>query len=133
MSTVFELIRDGKLPAKFLWDDDVCFAILDVNPVAVGHALVIPKQPIDKWTDLPPETLNHVMDVAAKIGRAQEAAFDVPRSAVVIAGFAVPHAHVHVIPAASEGVTNLGLGSSASSEDLEDAHSKLTEKLTELS
>lgn len=125
MATVFEMIQAGAIPGAFVWDDDQCFAILDINPVSPGHTLVIPKEPIDKWTDLPADLRNHLMDVAAKIARAQETAFGVPRSAVVIAGFEVPHAHIHVIPAASESAANLGNGRPATPEQIESTRSQL--------
>ena len=47
MSTVFEMILGGQIPGKFVWKDDKCFAILDINPVSAGHTLVIPREPID--------------------------------------------------------------------------------------
>lgn len=129
MATIFEMIQAGKIPGSFVWDDDLCFAILDINPVAPGHTLVIPKEPIDKWTDLPGDLRNHLMDVAAQIGRAQEEAFGVPRSVVVIAGFDVPHAHIHVIPAASEGAANLGNGRPASADEINDTKTQLVAAL----
>ncbi|WRS29304.1 HIT family protein [Actinomycetaceae bacterium MB13-C1-2] len=131
MSTIFEKILGGQIPGKFVWKDEKCFAILDINPVAPGHTLVIPREPIDKWTDLPDELRSHLFDVAAKIGRAQELAFDVPRSVVIIAGFEVPHAHVHVIPATSEGSANLGNGAPVDSETFEDAYRRLTAVLAD--
>lgn len=99
MSTVFELIDSGSIPGEFIWRDELCFAIMDINPFTEGHALVIPRQPVDKWTDLPSELRNHIIDVAADIGRAQEKAFGAQRSVLVIEGFAVPHVHLHVAPA----------------------------------
>lgn len=119
MSTVFELIIDGQIPGRFVWADDVCVAIMTIEPVAPGHALVIPREPVDKWTELSEGVLAHVMHVAQKIGRAQEAAFDVPRTAVVIAGFEVPHTHVHVIPARAEGAASLTNASPADAEELD--------------
>mgnify|MGYP002737213792 CR=1 FL=1 len=125
MSTVFEMIIDGQIPGTFVWKDETCVAIMTIEPVAPGHVLVIPRAPISKWTDLPSSDLEHVMRVAQVIGQAQEVAFDVPRTAVVIAGFEVPHTHVHVIPAVSEAQASLGGARPASAEDLADAAQKL--------
>lgn len=129
MSTVFELIIDGQIAGRFVWADDVCVAIMTIEPVAPGHALVIPREPVDKWTDLSEGVLAHVMHVAQKIGRAQEAAFDVPRTAVVIAGFEVPHTHVHVIPARTEGAASLTNASPADAEELDGAALALRDAL----
>ena len=129
MATIFEMIQTGKIPGSFVWDDDLCFAIMDINPVAPGHTLVIPKEPVDKWTDLPDDLRNHLMDVAAQIGRAQEKAFGVPRSVVVIAGFEIPHAHIHVIPATSEGSANLANGRPASPAEIDDTKTRLVTAL----
>lgn len=131
MSTVFEMIIEGQIPGKFVWKDDRCVAIMTIEPVASGHVLVIPRAPIDKWTDLDPADLDRVMRVAQIIGRAQEEAFGVPRSAVVIAGFEVPHTHVHVIPAVTESQASLRGAKAASDEELNQAADKLRAVLRE--
>ena len=81
-----------------LWEDDECVAFLDVRPLAPGHVLVVPRQETDQWTDLSPAVTAHLTDVAHKVGRAQIAVFSPARIGLVIAGFEVPHAHVHVVP-----------------------------------
>ncbi len=99
MATLFTKIIDGEIPAQLVWRDEVCAAFLDIEPLTPGHALVVPRVEVDHWVDLPAGTLAHVMDVAARVGRAQQAAFDAPRVGVIVQGFEVPHAHVHVFPA----------------------------------
>lgn len=131
MSTVFELIIEGQIPGRFVWADDICVAIMTIEPVAPGHALVIPRVPVDKWTDLSEGVLDHIMNVAQKIGRAQEVAFEVPRTAVVIAGFEVPHTHVHVIPAHSEAQASLANASAGNPQELDEAASRLRRALVE--
>ncbi len=131
MSTIFELIMAGAIPGRFIWSDDRCVAIMTIEPVSEGHSLVIPRTPIDKWTDLPAADLEHVMRVAQTVGIAQEQAFGVPRAAVVIAGFEVPHTHVHVIPAESEAEASLRNARSASDESLDRAAEKLRATLRE--
>lgn len=99
MATLFTRIIDGQIPAQLVWRDEVCAAFLDIEPLTPGHALVVPRVEVDHWVDLPTEVLAHVMGVAARVGRAQQAAFDAPRVGVIVQGFEVPHAHVHVFPA----------------------------------
>lgn len=129
MSTVFEKIISGEWPGRFAWTDDVCVAIATIEPTAPGHMLVVPREPWDKWTDLPEEVAAHVFTVASRIGRAQEVAFDVPRSGVVIAGFEVPHTHLHVIPLRSETDLNLALARPAEAGALDEATRRVREAL----
>lgn len=81
-----------------LWEDDVCVSFLDVRPLAPGHALVVPKVEIDQWTDLEPPVATHLMGVAHRIGQAQKDVFSPARIGLMIAGFEVPHTHLHVVP-----------------------------------
>ncbi len=102
MATIFSKIIAGEIPGNFAWSDDKCVAFASINPISDGHLLVVPRDEISKFTDADDELLAHLMSVAAKIGRAQEKAFEAPRAALIIAGFEVPHLHVHVIPAWGE-------------------------------
>jgi histidine triad (HIT) family protein len=99
MPTVFTKIIDGELPGRFVWQDDHVVAFLSIAPLTKGHTLVVPRKEIDDWTALAPELAGHLMVVAATLGAAVRAAFDAPRAGLVIAGFEVPHAHLHVFPA----------------------------------
>ncbi|GGK75934.1 HIT family protein [Ornithinimicrobium pekingense] len=101
MATLFTKIIQGEIPGQVVWSDDVCAAFLDVSPLTRGHALVVPREEVDRWTDLDTATMAHLMDVAARIGRAQLEVFGGERAGVIIQGFEVPHAHVHVFPASS--------------------------------
>lgn len=101
MATVFTRIIDGELPGRFIWQDDQCVAFLDINPLSYGHTLVVPRQEIDMWTDVP-EALNaHVYTVAARIGAAQVTGLGAARAGMMIAGYEVPHLHLHVFPTQS--------------------------------
>lgn len=102
MSSVYTKIIDGVLPGRFAWADDVCVAIATIAPITSGHMLVVPREVTEKFTDLPENVLAHLAVVAKHIGRAQEVAFQAPRAAVIVAGFEVPHTHIHVLPAWSE-------------------------------
>lgn len=99
MSTLFTKIINGDIPGRFLWKDELCVAFLTIGPLTDGHALVVPRQEIDKWTDAAPELMTHLTTVAQTIGQAQVGAFDAPRAGLIIAGFEVEHLHVHVFPA----------------------------------
>jgi diadenosine tetraphosphate (Ap4A) HIT family hydrolase len=99
MASVFTMIINGELPGRFVWEDEHCVAFLTINPLTLGHTLVVPREESDEWTSLSPELWNHLSGVALTIGRAIKHGFDYSRVGVVIAGFEVPHAHVHVFGA----------------------------------
>jgi len=96
--TIFTRIIDGKIPGRFVYSDDVCVAFMDVRPLAPGHVLVVPRAEVDQWTDLETDTVAHLMTVAHRVGQAQRDVLSPARIGVMIAGFEVPHVHVHVVP-----------------------------------
>lgn len=98
MASIFSKIIDGQIPSRMLWEDDLCVSFLDVRPLADGHALVVPRQETDLWTDLGASTAGHLTEVAHAVGRAQMAVFAPARIGMMIAGFEVPHTHLHVVP-----------------------------------
>ena len=99
MSTVFSKIIAGDIPGRIVYQDDKVAAFLTIEPVAYGHTLVVPIEEIDKWTDIPADLWAHMNEVAQKIGRVVVDRFDAQRAGYLIAGFEVPHAHIHVFPA----------------------------------
>jgi len=98
MPSVFTRIIQGELPARFVWKDELCAVFLSIAPLRPGHALVVPRAEVDHWIDLPADTATHLMAVAQIVGKAQQAAFTPARVGLLIAGFEVPHVHVHVVP-----------------------------------
>lgn len=108
MSTLFSKIINGEIPGRFLWQDEDCVSFLTIGPLTDGHALVVPRLEVDKWTDAAPELLAKLMTVAQRIGQAQISVFGSPRAGVTIAGFEVEHVHVHVFPA--YGMENFDFG-----------------------
>lgn len=99
MSTVFSKIIAGDIPGRIVYQDDKVAAFLTIEPVAYGHTLVVPVEEIDKWTDIPADLWAHMNEVAQKVGRVVVDKFDAQRAGYLIAGFEVPHAHIHVFPA----------------------------------
>jgi diadenosine tetraphosphate (Ap4A) HIT family hydrolase len=97
--TLFSRIIQGEIPGRFVWRDERCVAFLTIGPLRPGHTLVVPRSEVDEWTDADDDLLAHLVAVARHIGTAQKAAFDAPRAGLIIAGFEVPHLHVHVFPA----------------------------------
>jgi diadenosine tetraphosphate (Ap4A) HIT family hydrolase len=126
VASIFTKIIDGELPGRFVYTDDLVVAFLSIAPATTGHTLVVPRQEIDEWTDADAELLAHCMKVAQRIGQAAKRAFDAPRAALLIAGFEVPHMHVHVFPAWSMADFELtGLPVEPDQAKLDDAADRL--------
>ena len=98
MASVFTMIINGDLPARFVWKDDKCVAFLSINPLAAGHTLVVPRDEIDHWLDLDVALLRHRLAVSQKIGEALNVGFKPENVGMMIAGLEVPHAHIHLVP-----------------------------------
>jgi diadenosine tetraphosphate (Ap4A) HIT family hydrolase len=118
MSTVFTRIIEGELPGTFVWRDERCVAFLSINPMAHGHTLVVPIEEVDHWVDASPELVAHLFEVTRVIGLAQRDAFHCDRVAVIIAGYEVPHTHVHVIP--TNSMSEVSFANAAASVDREE-------------
>ncbi|OFZ31615.1 MAG: HIT family hydrolase [Bdellovibrionales bacterium RIFCSPHIGHO2_01_FULL_40_29] len=99
MASVFTKIIQGELPSYKIHEDDLTFSFLALDQVNLGHVLVIPKQEVNHWFDTPVDAFTRVQLNSQKIAKAIKAATDCPRVGVMVAGFEVPHYHVHLIPA----------------------------------
>jgi len=118
MPTVFTRIIEGQIPGTFVHRDDRCVVFLSINPMAHGHALVVPIEEVDHWIDLPDDLAAHLFAVAHRIGKAQQAAFGCDKVGLIIAGYEVPHTHLHVIPTTNMG--QLSFANAAASVDRAD-------------
>ncbi len=98
MASIFTKIIRGEIPSYKIAEDDRFYAFLDINPVAMGHTLVIPKKEIDYIFDLPDDLLGDLLVFAKKVGLAIEKEVECQRIGVTVVGLEVPHAHVHLIP-----------------------------------
>ncbi len=96
--TIFSKIIKGEIPCYKIAENDKFFAFLDVNPLAEGHTLIIPKVEIDKFFDMPDEYLSEMLLFAKPIANAIEKAFACNRCGISVLGLEVPHAHMHLVP-----------------------------------
>lgn len=97
-TNVFARIASHEESAHIVWEDDSVVAFLDSHPHTVGHTLVIPRANVDKWTDLDEVTAAHVFISAQRIGRVLIDIYGAQRAGLLIAGYHVTHAHLHVFP-----------------------------------
>jgi len=102
MASIFTKIVNGEIPCYKVAEDDHYFAFLDINPVAKGHTLVIPKKEVDYIFDLDQNTLSGLTLFAQQVAKGIEKVVPCKRVGVVVLGLEVPHAHVHLIPLNSE-------------------------------
>ncbi|MGM0375427.1 MAG: HIT family protein [Bacteroidota bacterium] len=98
MATIFSKIVNGEIPSYKIAEDDRYYAFLDINPLAKGHTLVVPKQEIDYLFDLEDDLLAGMMVFSKKVARAIEKAVPCKRIGVAVLGLEVPHAHIHLVP-----------------------------------
>jgi histidine triad (HIT) family protein len=103
MATIFSRIVKGEIPCYKIAENDQFFAFLDINPVAKGHTLVIPKRENDYIFNLEDDEIAAMMVFAKKVAKAIEKAVPCKRIAVAVIGLEVPHAHIHLIPITQEG------------------------------
>ncbi|QCU79445.1 HIT family protein [Citricoccus sp. SGAir0253] len=126
MSTVFTRILDGDLPGRFVWRDETCAAFLSIGPMTPGHTLVVPRAEVDKWTEADPELVAHLVRVAQVIGAVQVEAFEAHRAGLMIAGYEIPHLHVHVWPSNSlEDFDLSNVDNHPEPEDLDEAAERI--------
>lgn len=118
MASVFSKILAGELPGHFVWKDDQAFALMTIMPLRPGHVLVMPREEIDRWDDLPPPLVAHLMSVSQHIAGAIRQAFPCPRVALAICGLEVPHTHIHLFPIETIEDFDFGNGSAANAEEL---------------
>ena len=98
MSTIFTKIVKGEIPSYKIAEDDNYYAFLDINPLAKGHTLVIPKEETDYIFDLSDERIGGLFQFAKKVATAIGKVIDCKRIGIAVLGLEVPHAHVHLVP-----------------------------------
>lgn len=106
MSTIFTKIINGEIPSYKIAEDDRHYAFLDINPVAPGHVLVVPKKEVSYLFDLSDEDYLALQLFAKKIALAMKKALPCERIGVTVIGLEVPHAHIHLVPISKEGDMN---------------------------
>lgn len=94
--SIFTRIINGEIDQQILYQDDLCFVILTHEPMTPGHCLVIPREQIDHLWDVQDSLYQHLMTVTKKMAAKMRQAYDYKRIGLIVEGFGVPHAHVHV-------------------------------------
>ena len=106
MASIFSKIAAGEIPSYKVAEDNRYFAFLDINPVAEGHTLVIPKREEDYIFDLSDDEYAGLQLCAKRVAEAMKKAIPCRRIGVAVMGLEVPHAHIHLIPINKESDMN---------------------------
>lgn len=96
--SVFTKIIKGEIPCHKVYEDDTTLAFLDISPYTEGHTLVIPKEQVDHLWDTDDVAYQHLMEVVKLVANRVREVIKPERVGIIVEGFAVPHAHVHVFP-----------------------------------
>jgi histidine triad (HIT) family protein len=103
MPGIFAKIIAGEIPCYKVAENEHCFAFLDINPLKKGHTLVVPKKEVDDLFDLADPDYIELQKFAKQVALAIKKEITCKRIGVVVLGFEVPHAHLHLIPVNNEG------------------------------
>jgi histidine triad (HIT) family protein len=106
MPSIFSRIIQGEIPCYKIAEDERFFAFLDINPLAKGHVLVVPKKETDYLFDIADQELADLMLFSKKIARAIQKVIPCERIGVAVIGLEVPHAHIHLVPLKNMGDLN---------------------------
>ena len=98
MASIFSKIVNGEIPSYKVAETDQFYAFLDINPLAKGHTLVIPKKEVDYIFDVDDELYKDLFGFAKHVGLAIEQVISCKRVGIIVFGLDVPHAHIHLIP-----------------------------------
>ena len=100
--TIFSKIIEGEIPSYKVAEDENFYAFLDINPLAIGHTLVVPKKEVDYIFDLDDKLLADMIVFAKKVAKAIKKAIPCQRVGLTVIGLEVPHAHIHLVPISKE-------------------------------
>lgn len=106
--TIFSRIMAGEIPCHKIAENDKFFALLDINPLAAGHTLVVPRKEVDYIFDLDDAELGEMMVFAKQVAGAIGRAIPCIKVGMTVIGLEVPHAHIHLVPMQSEADMHFG-------------------------
>jgi histidine triad (HIT) family protein len=106
MATIFTKIMKGEIPCYKIAENDRFFAFLDINPLAKGHTLVVPKAEVDYIFDQDDAVLSEILIFSKKIAKAIDKTMNCKRVGIAVIGLEVPHTHIHLVPMNNIGDLN---------------------------
>lgn len=126
MSSIFSQIITGEIPCYKIYEDSKTIAFLTIRPHTKGHTLVVPKIEVDHWDDVPEEYFGHMWRSAQFVAKILKAKLGCSRVGVMVVGFEVPHAHIHLIPSESMEDFSMSKAYDVTKEELQEVQNLLT-------
>lgn len=118
MESIFTRIIKGEIPSYKVAENEKFYAFLDINPIQIGHTLIVPKEQVDYLFDLNDDSLAEMMLFAKQVARQIKQKIQCERVGVLVIGFEIPHTHIHLIPINKEGDMDVNHKLHISSEEL---------------
>ncbi len=106
MASIFTKIINKELPGYIIDENQDFIAFLDINPLKMGHSLIVPKKEIDHFFNLDDKILEDILIFSKRISKALKKTVECDRVGISVIGLEVPHAHLHLIPINQEGDMN---------------------------
>ncbi len=125
MASIFTKIIQGEIPSYKIHEDDLTIAILTIEPIQLGHTLVIPKKEVNHWFQVPEADFLQVQKNSQQIAQAIQKATGCPRVMTATVGFEVPHYHLHLIPSWSPADLSFAKAQKRSDEEMKDIQQKI--------
>jgi len=126
---IFCMIASGKIPCAKVAEDENFIAFLDINPINPGHTLVIPKKHVESVFDLDKAGYSGLFEMSRRLSLPIQKAMGAGKMGLVIEGFLVPHAHVHLVPLNHGGELSFSRAKKAEAKDLASALARIRQQL----
>ena len=126
MSTIFSQVISGEIPGYKIYEDEYVCAFLDINPIQKGHTLVVPKVEVEDMFLLDEIMYDKVMHRVRYVAQILKAKFDCKKICILVEGYNIPHAHVHLVPTNKPEDFDAKLAHPATKEELEEVQKLLT-------
>lgn len=129
MKCIFCSIIQGDIPAYKIWEDAHFFVFLDIHPLQKGHTLLIPKNHTEEVFDLSNELYVNLFSTAQKLSKPLREAMGSKKIGLVIEGFGVAHAHIHLIPINNPHELDPNKAYNATEEELRDVQETIIKNI----
>jgi histidine triad (HIT) family protein len=126
---IFCKIINKEIPAQIVWENERFLAMLDIRPVNPGHLLIIPKTHIETIFEMPQPLYDELFETVKALSTPLQKAMSSIKVGVVVEGFGVPHAHVHLIPINHAHELDSSRAKSATDEELEEVAKEIKEAI----
>jgi histidine triad (HIT) family protein len=129
MATIFTKIINGEIPCYKIAENEEFFAFLDINPIAKGHTLVVPKTEVDYIFAIDDAKLGRFMSFAKKVAQGIEKVIPCKKVGVAVVGIEVPHAHIHLVPLNNVGDMQFDKKMTLPKEEMQEIANKISSNI----